>query len=44
MKTRADEFSGLTVAMITPFKNGKVDFDVLQEQVEFQVAAGTTAI
>ena len=44
MKTRADEFSGLTVAMITPFKNGKVDFDVLPEQVEFQVAAGTTAI
>ncbi|MBQ1865039.1 MAG: dihydrodipicolinate synthase family protein, partial [Thermoguttaceae bacterium] len=44
MKTRADEFSGLTVAMITPFKDGKIDFDVLQEQVEFQVAAGTTAI
>lgn len=44
MKTRADEFSGLTVAMITPFKNGKIDFDVLQEQIEFQVAAGTTAI
>lgn len=44
MKTRADEFSGLTVAMITPFKNGKIDFDVLQEQIEFQIAAGTTAI
>ncbi len=44
MKTRADDFSGLTVAMITPFKEGKIDFDVLQEQVEFQVAAGTTAV
>lgn len=44
MKTRADEFSGLTVAMITPFKDGKIDFDTLQEQIEFQVAAGTTAI
>ncbi|MBR4834239.1 MAG: 4-hydroxy-tetrahydrodipicolinate synthase [Thermoguttaceae bacterium] len=44
MRTRAEEFAGLTVAMITPFKNGEVDFDALQEQVEFQVAAGTTAI
>ena len=44
MKTRADDFSGLTVAMITPFKEGKIDFDALQEQVEFQVAAGTTAV
>jgi len=44
MKTRAEEFAGLTVAMITPFKNGEVDFDALQEQVEFQIAAGTTAI
>ena len=44
MKTRADEFSGLTVAMITPFRNGKVDFDALQEQIEFQIASGTTAI
>ena len=44
MKTRADDYSGLTVAMITPFKEGKIDFDALQEQVEFQVAAGTTAV
>ena len=44
MKTRADDFSGLTVAMITPFKNGKVDFDVFQEQIEFQIEAGTTCV
>lgn len=44
MKTRADEFSGLTVAMITPFKNGKVDYDRFQEQIEFQIAAGAAAI
>ncbi|MBQ9874226.1 MAG: 4-hydroxy-tetrahydrodipicolinate synthase [Thermoguttaceae bacterium] len=44
MKTRADDFSGLTVAMITPFKGDKIDFDALEEQIEFQIAAGTTAL
>ena len=29
MKTRAEEFAGLTVAMVTPFKNGKIDYDAL---------------
>ncbi|MDO4587250.1 MAG: 4-hydroxy-tetrahydrodipicolinate synthase [Planctomycetia bacterium] len=44
MPTRSEDFAGLSVAMITPFKNGAVDYDALQNQVEFQVAAGTTAI
>lgn len=44
MATRSEDFAGLSVAMITPFKNGKVDYDTLQEQVEFQAAAGTTAV
>lgn len=43
MKTRAEEFAGLTVAAITPFKNDKIDFDALERQVEFQIEAGTTA-
>jgi 4-hydroxy-tetrahydrodipicolinate synthase len=30
--------------MITPFKEGKVDYDTLREQVEFQVEAGTTCL
>ena len=30
--------------MITPFKDGKVDFDRLQEQIEFQIAAGTQVL
>jgi 4-hydroxy-tetrahydrodipicolinate synthase len=44
MPTRSEEFAGLTVATITPFRNGKVDIDALQRQVEFQVEAGTTCI
>ena len=43
--TRSENFSGLSVAIVTPFlENGQVDFDRLQEQVEFQIAAGTTAV
>ena len=44
MTTRCAQFAGMSVAMTTPFENGKVDFDRLAEQVEFQVEAGTTAL
>ncbi len=44
MPTRSEEFSGLTVAIITPFRDGQVDIEALQRQVEFQVEAGTTCV
>jgi 4-hydroxy-tetrahydrodipicolinate synthase len=44
MSTRSEDFAGLNVATITPFKNGQIDFDALQRQVEFQIAAGTTGV
>ena len=44
MSTRAEQFAGLSVAMITPFRDGQVDLQALQEQVEFQVRAGTTCL
>jgi 4-hydroxy-tetrahydrodipicolinate synthase len=44
MSTRSEEFSGLSVAMITPFRDGQVDIEALQRQVEFQVEAGTTCV
>jgi 4-hydroxy-tetrahydrodipicolinate synthase len=44
MSTRSEEFAGLSVAMITPFRDGQVDFDALQRQVEFQIHAGTTCV
>jgi len=42
--TRCEEFSGLSVAIVTPFKNNEVDYEKLQEQIDFQVNAGVTAI
>jgi len=43
--TRSENFSGLSVAIVTPFRaDGTIDFNRLQEQVEFQIAAGTTAV
>jgi 4-hydroxy-tetrahydrodipicolinate synthase len=44
MPTRAERFAGLSVAMVTPFRDGGIDSQRLQEQVDFQVAAGTTCI
>jgi 4-hydroxy-tetrahydrodipicolinate synthase len=44
MKTRFETFSGLSVAIITPFKDNHVDYNTLQDQIEFQIGAGTTAV
>lgn len=44
MTTRAEDFAGLSVAIVTPFRDGKVDFDRLEQQVEFQIEAGTTCL
>jgi len=32
------------VALVTPFRDGKIDSNLLREQVEFQVAAGVTCL
>jgi len=37
-------FSGSIVAVVTPFRNGKVDFEKIDELVEMHVRAGTDAI
>ena len=42
--TRAEAFAGLSVAIVTPFKDGVVDSARLKEQIDFQVQAGTTCI
>lgn len=38
---KGSSFRGLSVAIITPFKDGAVDVAALRAQVEFQIAAGT---
>ena len=37
-------FEGSMVAIVTPFKNGKVDDKALRELIEFQIAGGTGGI
>ncbi len=41
---QGSEFAGLSVAIITPFAEGEVDYARLREQIEFQIAAGTQCI
>ncbi len=38
------EFKGLYTALVTPFKNGRVDFDKIKELVEFQIDGGVDGI
>jgi len=44
MPTRSEQFAGLSVAIVTPFRSGQVDVDTLRKQVEFQIEAGTTCL
>ncbi len=44
MPTRGERFAGLTVAMITPFRNGEVDYDALRRLVDWHVEQGTNAV
>ncbi len=38
--TRGEAFAGLSVALVTPFRNGKIDFARLAEQIEYQIYSG----
>lgn len=44
MSRRGSEFAGLSVAIVTPFKDGKLDVALLKKQVEFQIEAGVTSL
>src|SRR2546421_8906398 len=44
MKTKGEQFAGLTVALITPFKNGDVDFERLLRLVDWHVEQGTDCL
>jgi len=42
--TRGEMFAGLTVALVTPLKNGEVDYPALRTLVEWHVGEGTDAL
>ena len=44
MSRKGSSFAGLSVALITPFKNGVPDYETLRAQVDFQVQAGTACL
>ncbi|MBX3411955.1 MAG: 4-hydroxy-tetrahydrodipicolinate synthase [Pirellulales bacterium] len=44
MTTKGEAFAGLSVAITTPFRDGKLDIATLRAQVEFQIAAGTQCL
>jgi 4-hydroxy-tetrahydrodipicolinate synthase len=41
MPTKGRVFAGCTVALITPFRDGEVDYRALQESVDWQISQGT---
>ncbi|TWT35480.1 4-hydroxy-tetrahydrodipicolinate synthase [Posidoniimonas corsicana] len=44
MATKGKDFAGLSVALVTPFKDGEVDYETFRSQIEFQIEAGTTCL
>lgn len=44
MATKGERFAGLTVALITPFKNGEVDYAALRKLVDWHVEQGTDCL
>ncbi|WP_029247760.1 4-hydroxy-tetrahydrodipicolinate synthase [Schlesneria paludicola] len=44
MTRKGEQFAGLTVAIVTPFKDGKVDEPALKKMVDWQIAQGTNGL
>jgi 4-hydroxy-tetrahydrodipicolinate synthase len=44
IRTKGEQFSGVTVALITPFRNGDVDFPALRKLVDWHVEQGTDCL
>jgi 4-hydroxy-tetrahydrodipicolinate synthase len=43
-KTRGEQFAGVTVALVTPFRGGEVDFAGLRRLVDWHVEQGTDCL
>jgi len=44
MARKGEQFAGLTVAIVTPFKDGQVDEAALRKTVDWHVAQGTNGL
>src|SRR5947209_9250337 len=43
-KTKGEQFAGVTVALVTPFRDGEIDFAALRRLVDWHVAQGTDGL
>src|SRR5947209_18988753 len=43
-RTKGEIFAGVTVALVTPFRNGEIDFADLRRLVEWHVEQGTDCL
>src|ERR671933_2910309 len=44
MRTKGEMFAGVTVALVTPFRGGAVDYDGLRRLVDWHVEQGTDGL
>lgn len=44
MTTKGEQFAGVSVALVTPFKNGDVDYPALKKLVDWHVEQGTDCL
>src|SRR5438128_2944320 len=44
MSTKGELFAGVTVALVTPFRNGAIDFDELKRLVDWHIEQGTDCL
>src|SRR3954468_19175042 len=44
MRTKGEQFAGVTVALVTPLRGGEVDYDELGRLVDWHVEQGTDAL
>jgi 4-hydroxy-tetrahydrodipicolinate synthase len=44
MRTKGEMFAGLTVALVTPFRDGEIDWDALNKLVDWHVEQGTDCL
>lgn len=43
-KTKGEQFAGVTVALVTPFRNGEIDFAALRQLVDWHIEQGTDCL
>ncbi len=43
-QTKGEQFAGVTVALVTPFRNGDIDFAALRQLVDWHVEQGTDCL